>query len=223
MLSLMLVRGAGSPSSMSRGRRRASRRLRSSGLGSAVLLQGMRIVRSRGAPSLRPRVRIRSISSMSSRRMIAACSTSLRSRPQPDSPAMSTIVREIVVHRIPSRIPISSGRGRRTRCQRIPSIFRPDQSGGMTWTVGSRLSHRPRSSAALPCESTVPSSQACMAASMRPLLFIVRCPTAKAPRKTCCRYPDAMRSLIASSLNPRARSCAREITPCCRDAAWATR
>ena len=57
-----------------------------------------------GVPRRRPRVRIRSISSTSSSRRIAACSTRPRSCAQPDWPAMSTMVREAVVHGIPARI-----------------------------------------------------------------------------------------------------------------------
>jgi hypothetical protein len=66
----------------------------------------------------------------------------------------------------------------------MPGILRPDQSGGMTSTTGSRLSHKPSNSAALPCEITVPSPHARQAASIRPCCPMTRCPTAKVPRKS---------------------------------------
>lgn len=100
-------------------KRRASSLLRNRGCGSVVVRQPERIERRRGAPRLRPRESTRSISSTSSFLRMAACSTRPRSRVQPDSPAMSTMVREMLVQQMPSCTSISSGRGRRTRCQRI--------------------------------------------------------------------------------------------------------
>ena len=81
-----MVRGAGSPSSIRRGKRRASRRLRMSGRWARVSRHGARTVRSLGVPRRRPRARIRSISSTSSSRRIAACSTRPRVAPSPIGP-----------------------------------------------------------------------------------------------------------------------------------------
>ena len=174
MSSFTLLRGAGRPSSMRRGRSRASRRLRNRGRPSTVLRQGARIARRRGAPSRRPLTSIRSTSSTSRTRRIAACSTKRRMELHPVLPAMSTRVREAFVHRIRSRTSTSSASGRRTRCQRMPWILRPDQSGGITSNTGSCLSHNPSSSAALPWDNTAPSPQASAAAIRCPLRVIAR-------------------------------------------------
>ncbi len=77
---------------------------------------------------------------------------------------------------------------------------------GMTSTMGNCLLQRPSSSAALPWDRTVPSPQESTAASRRPFLVIALWPTANAPRKSGCREPNDIRSVISASLSPNARN-----------------
>ena len=88
------------------------------------------------------------------------------------------MVRETVVHGMPSRTVTSSLWGAGTRCQRMPENPRPRSPGPITWVRLGLRSVNPCSEAAEPCEMAAPGPHARIAACIRPRWPIAGWPTA---------------------------------------------